>query len=63
MPAPLGPLGGWKSFSQTQGPLQDLGYTLGTSGGASPSTVPFTSDHDDDNDDANTNQYIRDDDS
>ena len=58
MPTPLSPLGGWDFFAQTQGPPQDPGYTLGTSGSASPFIGPFTGDDDDD-----TNQYIGDDDS
>ena len=48
---PLGSLGSWDSFAQTQGPSQDPGYTPGTSSGAGPSTSPFTSNNYDDDDD------------
>ena len=62
LPAPLGLLGGWGSFAQTQGPSLDLGYILGTSSGAGPSTSSLVGDGDDDDDD-DGNQYFRDDDS
>ena len=60
MPVPLGPPGGWGSFTQAPGASQDLGYTSGISGGVGPSTGPFASHNDDDK--ANTDQYFRGDD-
>ena len=59
MPVPRGPLGGWGSFAQAQGPSQDIGYAINTSGGTGPSTGPFAGDNDDDDMD----QFIGGDDS
>ena len=59
MPTPLCPLGGWESFAQTQGPSQDLGYILDTSGGVGPSTNSLAGNGGDDD----VKQYFRDDNS
>ena len=53
--------GSWGSFTQALGLSQDLGYALGTSGSASPSIGPFAGNNDDD--DADTDPYLRGDDS
>ena len=59
MPASLCPPGGWGFFAQTQGPSQDLGYILDTSGGVGPSTNSLASNGGDDD----VKQYFRDDNS
>ena len=59
MLASLCPPGGWGFFAQTQGPSQDLGYILDTSGGVGPSTNSFAGNGGDDD----VKQYFRDDNS